>query len=158
VRWGTFSSSEHWFPQLIVVLSFSCHYLVSTSPREVGQFSFGCGLWFRRSAVQSTTCPALEVAFHCVCLDFCTGVLFLFPAQFLWGRFSVPSAPSAVHVLWWFTVCFSVLQSSLALGAAPWLRRWALWSTSYPALGSGLLPTCSSCLSCVCLLLVWHWD
>jgi hypothetical protein len=59
---------SYWFPQMIAVLLFSCSCLVSSSPRKLGQFSFECGLWFRRSALPSTTCPALEVACCCVCL------------------------------------------------------------------------------------------
>jgi hypothetical protein len=31
----------------------------------------------------------------------------------------------------------------LVLDAALWSRRWFLWSTTFPALRSGLLPTCS---------------
>jgi hypothetical protein len=89
--------------------------------------------------------------------DFHAGGLVLCSAPFLWGRFSVPSAPSAVSVLWWFAVCFSVLWDSLALGVAHWLKRWTLWSTTCPASERGLLPTHSppSCLSSVCLLKVW---
>jgi hypothetical protein len=33
---------NYWFPQLIVVLPFSCSCLVSSSPSEVGQFKFAC--------------------------------------------------------------------------------------------------------------------
>jgi hypothetical protein len=88
--------------------------------------------------------------------DFHVGGLFLCPALFLWGRFSVPSAPSAVSVLWWFTICFSILWVSLTLDAAHWCRRWALLSATWSDLRSGLLLTCSwpSCLSSVCLLIV----
>jgi hypothetical protein len=63
------------------------------------------------------------------------------PAPFLSWRFSIPPTPTA-HVLLQFAVCFSVLWGSSVLDAALWLRRWSLWSTTFPALGSGLLPTC----------------
>jgi hypothetical protein len=87
--------------------------------------------------------------------DFHAGSLFLCPTHFLWARFSVSSAPSAVNLLWWFTICFSVLQGNLALGAVHWLRRWTLWSTTCPASGSGFSPACSLpfCLPSVCLLI-----
>jgi hypothetical protein len=51
---------------------------------------------------------------------------------------------------------FQFCRGSLTLGVAHWLRRWTLWSTTCPALGSGLLPTHSwpSCLSGICLLIV----
>jgi hypothetical protein len=42
--------------------------LVRSSLSEVWQFKFACVLRFRRSALQSTSCPALEVAFCCACL------------------------------------------------------------------------------------------
>jgi hypothetical protein len=52
-------------------------------------------------------------------------------------------------MLWWFTVCFSILQGLLTLGVAHWLRRWALWSSTCPTSGNGLSPICCqpSCLS-----------
>jgi hypothetical protein len=84
----------------------------------------------------------------------------LFTVLVYWGLFSLPhplslgqgqwsiSCPPAVSVIGWFTVCFSILQSKL--------RRWVLWSTTCPALGSGLSPThCQpSCLSCICLVII----
>jgi hypothetical protein len=48
---------------------------------------------------------------------------------------------------------FSVLQHSLVSDAALWLRRSALWSTTFLASRSGLSPTCSLyCLSCAYFL------
>jgi hypothetical protein len=88
--------------------------------------------------------------------DLWAGDIFLCPASFLWVRVNVLLVPPAVSVFWWFAVCFSILWGSLTLGAAHWLRRWSLWSATYPASGNGLLPACSqpSCLSRVCLLVV----
>jgi hypothetical protein len=50
--------------------------------------------------------------------DFCAAGIFVCHTPFLLGRFSVPSAPSAVPVLWRFAVCFSVLWDSSVLCAA----------------------------------------
>jgi hypothetical protein len=55
------------FPQLTAVLSFTCNCLASSTPSEVGQFNSNVALWFRRAALQFTTCPALEMAHCCVC-------------------------------------------------------------------------------------------
>jgi hypothetical protein len=78
--------------------------------------------------------------------DFHSGGFLSLPCPFLWGRFSVLSAPlpppphphcQCVMMVHCF---FSILWSSLTLGAH-WLRRWALWSTTCPASGSDLLPS-----------------
>jgi hypothetical protein len=74
----------------------------------------------------------------------------------LWqGQWSV-SHPPAVSVLWWFTACFSILQSRLTLGFAHWLRRWVLWAITCPVAGSSLsLAHCwPFCISSLCLLKV----
>jgi hypothetical protein len=47
-------------------VTLQLHCLAGSSPSKVGQFSFECNLWFRRSALQSTAYPALEVACCCV--------------------------------------------------------------------------------------------
>jgi hypothetical protein len=52
------------------------------------------------------------------------------------------------------------LQGSSVLDAALWLRRWALGSTTFLLQGVAYRPPTlqSHCLSCVCLLIVGHWD
>jgi hypothetical protein len=56
--------------------------------------------------------------------------------------------------LWWFAVCFPILQSHLTLDVAHWLRRWALWTSTCLISGIGLSSaSCRhSCLSSHCLL------
>jgi hypothetical protein len=46
------------------------------------------------------------------------------PLSLRQGQLSI-NQPPAVTVLWWFAVCFPILQSHLTLGVAHWLRRWA---------------------------------
>jgi hypothetical protein len=80
--------------------------------------------------------------------------LFSWLAPFLWGK--VSQLP-AVSVLWWFADCFWILQCCcLTLDVTHWLRRWALWTATWPVSGSDLLSTCCQpfCLSSLCLLKV----
>jgi hypothetical protein len=138
------------------VLPFSCSCLVSSSPSEVWLFKFEI---FPQVQLCSPLVVLLWEWLFAVLIywDYHVGGWFICPGPFLWSRVSVPSAPpAAVSVLWYLAVCFSILKGSLTLGAAHWLRRWFLWSTTCPALGSGLWPACSSpfCLSGVCLLIL----
>jgi hypothetical protein len=90
------------------------------------------------------------VACHCVCLlGFLSwGFYFFAPSPSL-GQVQHFTHPEQTPLL---SVCFSVLQGSLILDASLWLRRWSLWSTTFPASGSGLSPTCSqSLLPFLCL-------
>jgi hypothetical protein len=133
---------SYWFPQLIVVLSFSYSCLVSSSPSEVGQFNFECcPLVQISSAIHYLPCFGGGLSLCLFMESSALGVKFFAPPPFLWGRFSVPPVPSAVYDRLQFTVCLSVLWGSLVLDVALWLRRSALWSTPHPALGSGLSPT-----------------
>jgi hypothetical protein len=68
------------------------------------------------------------------------------PTPFLWGKFSIPPAYSTIGVWLQFTVCLFVFHFCKAV------RFWmllsgsgeqALWSTTCPTLGGGLLPVCS---------------
>jgi hypothetical protein len=93
------------------------------------------------------------VAFHCACL---LGAYF-FALPHSSGVGSVfHQRPTVISVLWYFAVCFSILQDSLTLGAIHWFGKWSLWSATCPASGSGLSPACCqpSCLSSVYLLMV----
>jgi hypothetical protein len=54
--------------------------------------------------------------------DFCTGGLILCPIPFIWGRLC-STHPFCCHVLLQFVDYFSVLQGSLVLDAALWLRK-----------------------------------
>jgi hypothetical protein len=66
----------------------------------VGHFSFGWGLWFRRLVLQSTTCPALEVAFLCLFTGISVlGVYFFAPLPFS-GAVSVFHQPPLVSVFY----------------------------------------------------------
>jgi hypothetical protein len=86
-----------------------------------GSSILNAGLWFRRSALQSTTFPALEVAYYCVCL--LRVQFFALPPFSGAGSECHPSPLLSVLV----TVhCFSVLEGSLVLDTALWLRRLAL--------------------------------
>jgi hypothetical protein len=75
--------------------------------------------------------------------EFSPGSLILCPVFFFQGRFSVPPTPSTVHARLQFAVCFSIFQGYWVLDTALRLRRSVLWSTTCPALRSGLSPTCS---------------
>jgi hypothetical protein len=108
-----------------------------------GSLNLKSALRNRRSALQSTSCNALEVAFHYACLLGFLGwglISLSCPISLRQGQFSI-SLPTAVRVSWWFALYFSILRDSLPLGVAHWLRRWALWSATCSALGSGFLPT-----------------
>jgi hypothetical protein len=64
------------------------------------------------------------LGFHCTWL---LGACFASPP--FSGTKSVICQPaSAVSVLWWFAVYFSILQCLLTLDVAQWLRRLALWT------------------------------
>jgi hypothetical protein len=93
----------------------------------------------------------MELGFPCVWL---LGARFFASPPFRGqGQWSV-YRPPAVSVLWWFAVCFSILQCCLTLDVAHWLRRWTLWTATCPISGSGLSPACCwpFCLSSLCLL------
>jgi hypothetical protein len=117
-----------------------------------GSLSLHAILRFTRSALQSTSCPALEIAFCYACL---LGASLPSPLSLGQGQWSV-GWPPAVSVLWWFPVCSSTLQNHLTLDAVHWPRRWALCSAACPTSGTSLSPFCCqpSCFSTICLLIV----
>jgi hypothetical protein len=83
----------YWFPQLIVVLPFSCNYLVISSPMRCGCGSLEPALSFREQLYSSLFILLWKWLFAVLIYwDFQAGGLFLCPAPFLWDRFSVPSA------------------------------------------------------------------
>jgi hypothetical protein len=143
---------NYWITQLITVLSFSCSCLVSSSPSEVGQFNFECCLVVQEisSAIHNLPCFGSGLLLYLFTGSSALGVYFFAPPPFS-GTGCVTPTLSAV--------CFSVLWGSLVLDAALWLKRSALWSTTFPAFGSGLLPAHSQySLLFLCLFAdAWHW-
>jgi hypothetical protein len=94
-------------------------------------------LGFWKSALWPTSHPALELGFHCVGL---LGACFFASPPFSGeGQWSF-SQPHAVSVLWWFADCFTILQHCLTLDVTYWLRRLALWTTTWRISGSSYHP------------------
>jgi hypothetical protein len=102
---------------VFIFLSFIGSSLVSSSPSEVWQFKFVCcpQVLEISSVAQQLSC--LGVRFL---LCWFTGGLFFCFTPFLWVK--VSDLPSAISVLWWFAVCFSILQCHLTLDVAHWLK------------------------------------
>jgi hypothetical protein len=146
---------RYWFPQLIAVLPFRCSCLVGSSHSEVWQIKFEwCTLFL--GAQFCSPLAALLWRWLFVWISALGAYFFALPpfsgADSVFCQCSPP--PSVCYDSLLFV--FSVLLGSLTLGAAHWLRRWAVWSATCRASGSGLLPTCSwpSYLSSICLMIV----
>jgi hypothetical protein len=86
--------------------------------------------------MQSTSCPVLDLAYLCVCLlGTCFFTLFPFPGA---RAMSVICQPAAtVSKLWLFSVCSSMLQSHLTVGAQG-LSCVVYHLCSFPTSGSSL--------------------
>jgi hypothetical protein len=84
------------------------------------------------------------------------GGLFLCLAPFLWGKVRNPSASSLLSACNVLLIVFQFCSIILTLDVSHWLRRWALWTTTYPISVSSLSPApCQLfCLSRLCLLRV----
>jgi hypothetical protein len=113
-------------------ITFICSYLISSSHSEVGQFNFVCHLWFRRSALQSTTCLAFEVAFCCVCPFSGVFALSLVCLPFLWCTFSTPTTSAVVldynllFVIQFFWGGVSLPRGCAGLCSRSWLGEFCV--------------------------------
>jgi hypothetical protein len=138
------------------VLPFGCSCLVSSSPSKVGQFSFG-GLWFKRSVLQSTTCPALAVVFAVCLLGFPQWGFISLPCPLFLGQ--VQCSISPLCCLCFVTACclFFSFVGQFSFGCCLLAQDMSSVIHFLPCFGDCLLPALSwpSCLYCVCLLIVW---
>jgi hypothetical protein len=124
-------------------------------PQQGGDSSIlNAALWFRKSALQSTTCPALEVAYCCV---FLLGFLLWEFISLLCPFFEISCVlPPPLHCLCFITVCCLFFRFS-GFGCCCLPQEMismihylpVLWGVAYgpPALSL-------HCLSCVSLLIV----
>jgi hypothetical protein len=126
---------SYWFPQLIAVLSFSCSCLTHRGGSvQVWMLSCCSGDQLCNLLPDLLLMWLFAVFVH---WEFRAGGLFLCLVLFLWSRLC--------------STCSLCCPCSV-LNAPLWLRRSALWSTTCPALGSGLLPAhCQSLLPFLCL-------
>jgi hypothetical protein len=124
--WGEVALPDHagWSEILVspIGLPFSCSCLVISSPSEVGQFWFGCYPLVQEIIFVVHYLPSFRGGFL---LCFFTGIstlgVYSLPGPFLWGRYTVLSAPSSFSVLQQFALYF------LFCGAV-WL--WVLLTAS----------------------------
>jgi hypothetical protein len=154
--WGEVAFPDHaGWSELLISLADSCVNLqLQLFGQLFSQWGGAFQFWLLPYGLGDQLCNPLPALFGGG-LSLCLftgiselGVLFLCPIP-------ISRAGSAFHPPWTDTsavVCFSVLQGSLILDASLWLRRWSLWSTTFPASGSGLSPTCcQSLLPFLCL-------
>jgi hypothetical protein len=90
------------------VLHISCSCLASSSPSKVWQFKFEYYPQVKEisSVVHYLSCFGGGFSLCLFTGISALGAYFFALPPFFWGRFSVPSAPSADSMLLWFTGCF----------------------------------------------------